>query len=109
MILLHFLLYAQKKRSKRKRHHGRKPISTQNARPLPAEKCLNQFEYAEFSAKTTFLKAGQPTWPQCVHADRACLHLAVSAKAGKTHRTEFGILLKSLLLKKLFELVTSST
>ncbi len=64
------LAVAQRNRSKRKRHHGRKPISAQNAQPLPAEKCLNQFEYAEFSAKTTFLKAGQPARPQCVHADR---------------------------------------
>jgi len=70
MIPLHFLLRAQKKRSKRKRHHGQKPISALNPQPLPAEKCLSQFEDAECSEETTFLKAGQPTWPQWVHANR---------------------------------------
>jgi len=89
MILLHFLLYAQKKRSKRKRHHGRKPISPLNAQPLPAEKCLNQFEHAELTPIATFLKAGQP------HG----LNVFTPTVDHPPHR--FGSLLKSLLPKNL--------
>ncbi len=57
-------------RSKTHFHAKRSPDNYIIIGTLPAEKCLNQFEYDEFSAKTTFLKVGQPAWPQCVHADR---------------------------------------
>jgi len=78
----------KRKEAKEKGTTVEKPISALNPQPLPAEKCLNQFDYGEHTAKTTFLK-GRPT-----HMAPMC-----SRRPWTTHRTDFGSTLKSLLPK----------
>ena len=61
----------KEKKQKKKAPRSKTRFRTKRANlSLQKNVLINQFEYAEFSAKTTFLKAGQPARPQCDHTNR---------------------------------------
>ena len=86
----------QKKRAPRSMTHlparsrfgkGRFPRLTH--KPTLRKNVLTGQERFTVRQGATFLKACLPANPQCDHTDRACLHVAFSAKAGTTHRTYY--------------------